>query len=493
MHRVGSVKRSVKGWLKATLVAAIVAAGAVAHGWDDTVIIYKDCFKIIDYSANKHVQCAIAGLEGIDYAVDRFESNDWLVVTHCSGVADSRIAKSAAEEHYVSDSMPAGVVEVAGTRQPFVFEFCVRYADEVLGRTLWYGYVSLGLNEDADLVILESAICNTQNVLLVTENGLSGDKFGWTVIDHGDSVEIDYQKRVVIMPTGKVVIPAEIGGKSVTAIGDYAFCNRLEITSVEIPEAVSSIGHRAFASCQNLTTCNIPASVTNIELQAFMDTGLVEVDIPPGVEYIGCEAFWGCPNLSRLSMWPWTEAEWPLFNSQCKVERTGTVANFVGFAEDCGCDVTNLIAWIGREHFEGVTEFRVYDDYGTMYGNDYWTSKMLYYTGIAPGVVAKNGHVLEAKYTLPELEIVSFDLATRQITGKVVPQGGCHIAAKPEMPFQLGIRRYGSIDSDGVINWSVSPDVSGYADDQTLGEFTHTISEDDFATNNFFRLELIDW
>ena len=47
--------------------------------------------------------------------------------------------------------------------------------------------------------------------------------------------------------------------------------------------------------------------------------------------------------------------------------------------------------------------------------------------------------------------------------------------------------------ADGVNDWSAVPDVSGYADAGSLGEFTHVISEEDFATNKFFRLELTNW
>lgn len=49
-----------------------------------------------------------------------------------------------------------------------------------------------------------------------------------------------------------------------TVIGDNAFTNNTDITSVTIPEGVTKIGYRAFYGCTNLTDITIPNSVTEI-------------------------------------------------------------------------------------------------------------------------------------------------------------------------------------------------------------------------------------
>jgi hypothetical protein len=46
-------------------------------------------------------------------------------------------------------------------------------------------------------------------------------------------------------PGGSVVIPATIGGKVVTGIGDYAFYDCTGLTSVTIPASVTTIGEGA--------------------------------------------------------------------------------------------------------------------------------------------------------------------------------------------------------------------------------------------------------
>ena len=88
------------------------------------------------------------------------------------------------------------------------------------------------------------------------------------------------------------VIPDEIHGKKVTRIGENAFRDRTELTSVTIPDSVTYIFDRAFSNCTSLETVIIPNSVTEIYSSAFYNcTSLKEVTIPASVTDIGDEAF----------------------------------------------------------------------------------------------------------------------------------------------------------------------------------------------------------
>lgn len=73
--------------------------------------------------------------------------------------------------------------------------------------------------------------------------------------------------------SGNIVIPETVtyDGKeySVTSIGNRAFAECYDLTSVVIPNSVTSIGVGAFASCSGLTSITIPNSVTSIESGAF--------------------------------------------------------------------------------------------------------------------------------------------------------------------------------------------------------------------------------
>ncbi len=51
---------------------------------------------------------------------------------------------------------------------------------------------------------------------------------------------------------GHVVIPAEINGKPVTAIGEGAFSGWTSLTSVTIPDSVTEIEWNAFYGCDYL-------------------------------------------------------------------------------------------------------------------------------------------------------------------------------------------------------------------------------------------------
>ncbi len=70
---------------------------------------------------------------------------------------------------------------------------------------------------------------------------------------------------VIVRYTGEavnVVIPAEVGGKSVVGIGEEAFYENRTLESVVIPDGVTVIGAQAFFGCERLSNLVIPESVT---------------------------------------------------------------------------------------------------------------------------------------------------------------------------------------------------------------------------------------
>ena len=85
----------------------------------------------------------------------------------------------------------------------------------------------------------------------------------------------------------KVDIPAELGGKPVTEIGEFAFADYSGLTKATIPEGVTSIGEGAFWYCSSLTEVTIPKSVTSIGEWAFRDCGALAT-----VYYGGTQEDW---------------------------------------------------------------------------------------------------------------------------------------------------------------------------------------------------------
>ena len=106
--------------------------------------------------------------------------------------------------------------------------------------------------------------------------------------------------------SGDLIIPSTISYNgttySVTSIGEYAFMDCSNLTSVTIPNSVTSIGNYAFYECSNLTSVTIPNSVTYIGNYAFKYCiSLTSVTIPNSVTYIGNYAFSVC-NLTSVTI-----------------------------------------------------------------------------------------------------------------------------------------------------------------------------------------------
>ncbi len=104
-------------------------------------------------------------------------------------------------------------------------------------------------------------------------------------------------------PGGVVTIPGTIDGLSVTAIGNHAFINLTNLTSVRVPESLASIGDSAFYGCSGLATITLPNSVIVVGASAFWNcSNLTDLTIGNHVAYISDSAFLGCSGVTRLTI-----------------------------------------------------------------------------------------------------------------------------------------------------------------------------------------------
>ena len=100
-----------------------------------------------------------------------------------------------------------------------------------------------------------------------------------------------------------LTIPKKIDGVKVTAIGEWAFCNRDNLVSVTIPDTVSSISKGVFFRSKGLKEIVIPDSVTSMDEQTFYEcTSLTKVTLPKKLKIIPAAAFYGCSALKEITI-----------------------------------------------------------------------------------------------------------------------------------------------------------------------------------------------
>ena len=91
--------------------------------------------------------------------------------------------------------------------------------------------------------------------------------------------------------------------QGLTSIGEYAFWDLQNLTSVVIPEGVTSIGKGAFSVCPALKSIVIPNSVINIGDNAFSSCeSLQSINIPNGLITISRGIFKNCSSLTSVAI-----------------------------------------------------------------------------------------------------------------------------------------------------------------------------------------------
>jgi serine/threonine protein kinase len=98
---------------------------------------------------------------------------------------------------------------------------------------------------------------------------------------------------------GEVInIPAQVAGRRVTGIADFALQSNSQIREVTIAEGVEMLGSFAFKWCSQLESIKLPSTLKVIGPWAFEScASLNQPDIPDGVTRIAEGAFSNCPKI----------------------------------------------------------------------------------------------------------------------------------------------------------------------------------------------------
>ena len=135
------------------------------------------------------------------------------------------------------------------------------------------------------------------------------------------------------------------------------------LEEIDIPETVTTIGNSAFFNCRNLTTVTGMKNVTKIGDDAFYNcSNLVNIKLPENLTEIGVWAFYNCNQLKVDLPGNIVKIDWSAFRN-CKSLTEITIPKSL---TDCGSDIFSDCSNLKTIKFEkGITTIPAYLFYGS--------------------------------------------------------------------------------------------------------------------------------
>ena len=109
--------------------------------------------------------------------------------------------------------------------------------------------------------------------------------YSYGLSQYGGTTGASIQPYIEPRPTGKLILPDELGGYPVRSIGQWALCDCVGLTEVTLPSSLTTIGHWAFTNCTSLTAITIPDNVNTVYDEPFLGCSqLAKVDMPSSLD-----------------------------------------------------------------------------------------------------------------------------------------------------------------------------------------------------------------
>lgn len=157
----------------------------------------------------------------------------------------------------------------------------------------------------ADAGVYRLEACNAFGCANGPQATVEVDPHPYEVVDgvHWFYEEVGADRATVVRAwraEGELEMPAELAGRTVTAVGDDAFAGCTDLEGMAMPDGVTNVGDRAFAGCTGLAWVECPEGLRSIGGKAFQGTGLMAASLP-GLERAGEKAFAGCAVLAECT------------------------------------------------------------------------------------------------------------------------------------------------------------------------------------------------
>ena len=168
-------------------------------------------------------------------------------------------------------------------------------------------YMADGLTEGSHCRRCNISLVTQETIPMLTAGGTCGENLTWTfragvltitgtgdMNDYGEGGTPWYDLRTEI---NRIVV-----GENVTGIGNFAFYNCKNLTSVTLPDQMSRIGEYAFALCTSLPEVALPEGITVLSRYAFAWSGITGITIPEGVTQLAAYSIYNCLSLKEIDL-----------------------------------------------------------------------------------------------------------------------------------------------------------------------------------------------